>query len=127
MLLNYNLWPWQINVWYQKSHLIYRSEEIADAKKNIKVDPEKLKAAFERLEKVLNTELPKLSTEAIPEVNFEDLAGNNNQFNVEAAEKIKKFGVVVVRNVIEKEDTKDLLDDVEKYMKENGQDPKTTG
>ena len=42
-------------------------------------------------------------------------------------EKIKKFGVVVVRNVIEKEDTKDLLDDVEKYMKENGQDPKTTG
>jgi len=104
----------------------YRSEEIADAKKNIKFDPEKLKAAFERLEKVLDTELPKLSTEAIPEVNFEDLAGNNNQFNVEAAEKIKKFGVVVVRNVIEKEDTKDLLDDVEKYMKENGQDPKTT-
>ena len=32
-----------------------------------------------------------------------------------------------MRNVIEKEDTKDLLDDVEKYMKENGQDPKTTG
>jgi len=104
----------------------YRSEEIADAKKNLKVDPEKLKAAFERLEKVLDTELPKLSTEAIPEVNFEDLVGNNNQFNVEAAEKIKKFGVVVVRNVIEKEETKDLLDDVEKYMKENGQDPKTT-
>ena len=32
-----------------------------------------------------------------------------------------------MRNVIEKEDTKDLLDDVEKYMKANGQDPKTTG
>ena len=32
-----------------------------------------------------------------------------------------------MRNVIEKEDTKDLLNDVEKYMKENGQDPKTTG
>ena len=95
--------------------------------RNLKVDPEKLKAAFERLEKVLDTELPKLSTEAIPEANFEDLVGNNNQFNVEAAEKIKKFGVVVVRNVIEKEETKDLLDDVEKYMKENGQDPKTTG
>ena len=107
--------------------MIYRSEEIADAKKKIKVDPEKLKAAFERLEKVLDTELPKLSTEAIPEVNFEDLVGNNNQFNVEAVEKIKKFGVVVVRNVIEKEDTKDLLDDVQNYMKENGQDPKTTG
>ena len=32
-----------------------------------------------------------------------------------------------MRNVIEKEETKDLLDDVEKYMKENGQEPKTTG
>ena len=42
-------------------------------------------------------------------------------------EKIKKFGVVVVRNVIEKEDTEDLLDDIQNYMKENGQDPKTTG
>jgi hypothetical protein len=32
-----------------------------------------------------------------------------------------------VRNVIKKEDAKNLLDDVEKYMKQNGQDPKTTG
>ena len=111
-----------------KKHLfIYRSEEIAGVKKTLNIDQEKLKEAFERLEKVFDTELPKLSTEAIPEINFEDLARNDYQFNVEAAEKIKKFGVVVVRNVIEKEDTKDLLDDVEKYMKENGQDPKTTG
>ena len=106
---------------------IYRSQEIAGAKKTLNIDQEKLKGAFERLEKVLDTELPKLSTEAIPEINFEDLARNDNQFNVEAAEKIKKFGVVVVRNVIKKEDAKNLLDDVEKYMKENGQDPKTTG
>ena len=110
-----------------KKYLIYRSEEIANAKKTLNIDQEKLKEAFERLEKVLDTELPKLSTEAIPEINFEDLARNDNQFNVEAAEKIKKFGVVVVRNVIKKEDAKNLLDDVEKYMKENGQDPKTTG
>ena len=117
----------QIYILYEKTSSIYRSKEIADAKKTLNIDQEKLKAAFERLEKVLDTELPKLSTEAIPEVNFEDLVGNDNQFNVEAVEKIKKFGVVVVRNVIEKEDTKDLLDDVEKYMKENGQDPRTTG
>ena len=111
-----------------KKHLfIYRSKEIAGVKKTLNIDQEKLKEAFERLEKVLDTELPKLSTEAIPEINFEDLARNDNQFNVEAAEKIKKFGVVVVRNVIKKEDAKNLLDDVEKYMKENGQDPKTTG
>jgi hypothetical protein len=111
-----------------KKHLfIYRSEEIAGVKKTLNIDQEKLKEAFERLEKVLDTELPKLSTEAIPEINFEDLARNDDQFNVEAAEKIKKFGVVVVRNVIKKEDAKNLLDDVEKYMKENGQDPKTTG
>ena len=74
-----------------------------------------------------NLKVGTICCSSIPEVNFEDLVGNNNQFNVEAAEKIKKFGVVVVRNVIEKEETKDLLDDVEKYMKENGQDPKTTG
>ena len=121
------MWLWQIYIVYQKSPLIYRSEEIAIAKKNLKVDPEKLKAAFERLEKVLDTELPKLSTEAIPEVNFEDLARNDDQFNAETVEKIKKFGVVVVRNVIKKEDAKNLLGDLENYMKENGQDPKTTG
>ena len=91
------------------------------------IDQEKLKEAFERLEKVLDTELPKLSTEVIPVVNFEDLAENDNQFNAETVEKIKKYGVVIVRNVIEKEDAKNLLDDVEKYMNENGQDPQTKG
>ena len=60
-------------------------------------------------------------------VNFEDLAENDNQFNAETVEKIKKYGVVIVRNVIEKEDAKNLLDDVEKYMNENGQDPQTKG
>jgi len=105
----------------------YRSEEIAGVKKTLNIDQEKLKEAFERLEKVLDTELPKLSTEVIPVVNFEDLAENDNQFNAETVEKIKKYGVVLVRNVIEKEDTKNLLDDVEKYMNENGQDPQTKG
>ena len=60
-------------------------------------------------------------------VNFEDLAENDNQFNAETVEKIRKYGVVIVRNVIEKEDAKNLLDDVEKYMIENGQDPQTKG
>ena len=32
-----------------------------------------------------------------------------------------------MRNVIEKEDAKNLLADVEKYMNENGQDPQTKG
>ena len=111
----------------KKTPFIYRSEEIADAKKILNIDQENLQEAFERLEKVLDTELPKLSTEVIPVVNFEDLAENDNQFNAETVEKIKKYGVVIVRNVIEKEDAKNLLDDVEKYMNENGQDPKTTG
>ena len=106
---------------------IYRSQEIADAKKTLNIDQEKLKEAFERLEKVLDTELPKLSSEVIPEVNFEDLAENNGQFNSETVEKIKKYGVVIVRNVIEKEDAQNLLADVEKYMNENGQDPQTKG
>ena len=106
---------------------IYRSQEIAGAKKTLNIDQEKLKEAFERLEKVLDTELPKLSTEVIPVVNFEDLAENDNQFNAETVEKIKKYGVVIVRNVIEKEDAKNLLADVEKYMNENGQDPQTKG
>ena len=60
-------------------------------------------------------------------VNFEDLAENNDQFNGETVEKIKKYGVVIVRNVIEKEDANNLLADVEKYMNENGQDPQTKG
>ena len=111
----------------KKTPFIYRSEEIADAKKILNIDQENLQEAFERLEKVLDTELPKLSTEVIPVVNFEDLAENDNQFNAETVEKIKKYGVVIVRNVIEKEDAKNLLDDVENYMNENGQDPQTKG
>ena len=111
-----------------KKHLfIYRSEEIAGVKKTLNIDQEKLKEAFERLEKVIDTELAKLSTEVIPVVNFEDLAKNNDQFNGETVEKIKKYGVVIVRNVIEKEDAKNLLADVEKYMNENGQDPQKKG
>ena len=117
----------QINIVYEKTPFIYRSEEIADVKKTLNIDQENLQEAFERLEKVLDTELPKLSTEVIPVVNFEDLAVNDNQFNAETVEKIKKYGVVIVRNVIEKEDAKNLLDDVEKYMNENGQDPQTKG
>ena len=111
----------------KKNPFIYRSEEIADVKKTLNIDQKNLQEAFERLEKVLDTELPKLSTEVIPVVNFEDLAVNDNQFNAETVEKIKKYGVVIVRNVIEKEDAKNLLDDVEKYMNENGQDPQTKG
>ena len=102
----------------------YSSSEISKAKKDLNIDQEKLRDAFDRLEKVLDSELAKLKTEIIPVFDFGDFAKNDNKFDDETITKIKKHGVVVIRNVIEKNEAENLLDDLEKYMEENGEAPK---
>jgi len=102
----------------------YSSSEISKAKKDLNIDQEKLRDAFDRLEKVLDSELAKLKTETIPVFDFGDFSKNDNKFDDETITKIKKHGVVVIRNVIEKNEAENLLDDLEKYMEENGEAPK---
>lgn len=56
-------------------------------------------------------------------VNFGDFTKNDDTFDNETIAKIKKHGVVVIRNVIEQNEAENLLDDLDKYMRENGEVP----
>ena len=105
----------------------YCSSDISDVKKHLNLDQEKLKEAFARLEKVLDAELPKLSAEVIPVVNFSDITENNNKFDNATVEKIRKHGIVIIKNVIEKDEAQKLHDDLVEYMTKNGQDPQAEG
>jgi len=97
--------------------------DVAKVKKDLNIDQKKLKEAFDRLENVLDKELANLSTEVIPVVEFDEIAKNDNKFDAKIIETIKKRGVVVIRNVIEKDEAKNLHDDLVDYMTKNGDDP----
>ena len=96
-------------------------------KKYLNLDQAKLKKAFVRLETVLDAELPKLSAEIIPVVNFSNITKNNGKFDNETVEKIRKHGIVIIKNVIEKVEALKLHDDLVEYMTKNGQDPQAEG
>ena len=92
-------------------------------KKQINVDEDTFEAAFERLEKVLDEELPKLSSDIIPEVTLQDLLENDGKFSPETAQAIKKHGVVIIRKVFEQDHVETLYKNLSLYLTENELNP----
>ena len=107
----------------KRSFVIKRNEEakndIQAVKKEININEETFHAAFERLEKVLDEELPKLSSDIIPEVTLQDLLENDGKFSPEIAHAIKKHGVVIIRKVFEQA----LYKNLSSYLTENELNP----
>ena len=111
----------------KRSFVIKRNEEakndIQVVKKEINIDEDTFHAAFERLEKVLDEELPKLSSDIIPEVTLQDLLENDGKFPPEIAHAIKKHGVVIIRKVFEQDHVETLYKNLSSYLTENELNP----
>ena len=112
----------------KRSFVIKRNEEepennIQTVKKQINVNEDTFQAAFERLEKVLDEELQKLSSDIIPEVTLQDLLSNDGKFSSETAQAIKKHGVVIIRKVFEQDHVEMLYKNLSSYLTENELNP----
>ena len=111
----------------ETKHNPFKSQQIRNVKKHLKINQETFKNAFERLERSLDEELPKLSADVIPDIDFGELLSNNGKFDEEFSQKIRKHGVVIIRNVFDREYTEKLYKGLSEYMRTNGEDPTAFG
>ena len=96
-------------------------------KKNLNFDQKKLKDAYARLETILDAELPKISAEVIPVVDFSKITKNDGKFDNETIDKIRNHGIVIIKNVIGKDEALKMHDDIVEYLEKTGQDPHDEG
>merc|ERR1712018_449776 len=68
-----------------------------------------------------------LSADVIPDIDFGELLSNNGKFDEEFSQKIRKHGVVIIRNVFDREYTEKLYKGLSEYMRTNGEDPTVFG
>ncbi|KAH8547868.1 DUF1479 domain protein [Umbelopsis sp. PMI_123] len=69
--------------------------------------PANIQAAWDRLTTAYEKEserIQKLGSKAVPEINFEDIKGNNGCFPEKTIQEIRKSGCIVVRGVFEREE-----------------------
>jgi len=111
----------------ETKHTPFKSQQIRNVKNHLKINQETFKNAFERLERSLDEELPMLSADVIPDIDFGELLSNNGKFDEEFSQKIRKHGVVIIRNVFDREYTEKLYKGLSEYMRTNGEDPTVFG
>ena len=102
----------------------FKHPEVVYLKQRLNLDQNALQDSFDRLEKVLDEELPKLGPESIPQVNFQDLQDSNGKFNDDIIAKLKKSGVIIIRNVFSKDQAELWNQGLIDYFELNGLDPK---
>ena len=88
----------------ETSSKYFKHPEVVYLKQRLNLDQKALQESFDRLETVLDEELPKISADSIPQIKFQDLIESNGEFNdPEILAKLKKSGVIIIRNVFAKE------------------------
>ena len=60
----------------------------------------------------------------IPETTLEKIVNNGGKIPDKLAEKVRKRGVLIVRNTIPEEETKEMMADLVKYLYSNNGFPK---
>jgi hypothetical protein len=111
----------------QGSNGYYKSSEITKVKGQLHVDQDKLLVAWDRLESALDHELLVFSIRDLPECSLADLTSNNGQIAKDVADKVKKHGVIIIRNVLDKSEAGLLREELIEYMLWNGIDPSVRG
>ena len=111
----------------ETKHTPFKSQQIRNVKNHLKINQETFKNAFERLERSLDEELPKLSADVIPDIDFGELLSNKGKFDEDFSQKIRKHGVVIIRNVFDREYAEKLYKGLSEYMRTNGEDPTAFG
>ena len=109
----------------ETSSKYFKHPEVVYLKQRLNLDHQALQESFDRLEKVLDEELPKISADSIPQIKFQDLIESNGEFNdPEILAKLKKSGVIIIRNVFAKEQAEQWHQQLIDYFEKNGLDPK---
>ena len=111
----------------ETKHTPFKSQQIRNVKNHLKINQETFKNAFERLERSLDEELPKLSADVIPDIDYGELLSNEGKFDDKFSQKIRKHGVVIIRNVFDREYAEKLYKGLSEYMRTNGEDPAAFG
>lgn len=115
-----------INDLFSEELEAYYSEEYVELKDTIEYDQENLISLFKKVEKKLDKQLEIISergSEIIPTVSYDKIRNNGGKLPEGVADKVRKRGVLIVRNVIPKEEIEDMMTDLHKYLYKNGMYP----
>jgi len=97
-------------------------DAFGELKERLRPDPEKLAAAWSRLETALEGELAEIERrqqEVIPEVSFSEIQRNNGRMPEAVEREVRKRGVVIVRGVVESGQARAWKAGVQQYARQN--------
>ena len=100
----------------------YHSEEYVELKDIIQHDQENIEELFKKVEKKLEKQLEIIKergNDVIPTVSYDKIRNNGGKLPDGVADKVRKRGVLIIRNVIPKEEIEDMMTDLQKYMYKN--------
>lgn len=91
-----------------------------------KIDPGDVEYLFRKVEKKLKKQIDLLAqkgNEVIPVISFDRIKNNGGRLPEGIVDKVKKKGVLVVRNTIPKDEIEEMMADLITYLYDNQQYP----
>ncbi|XP_059081236.1 uncharacterized protein YbiU-like [Tigriopus californicus] len=106
----------------------HESMQYSKVKKAMQVEPDFARRLFQVVEEKLQVRLDELSIHGnsiIPTVTMKAIEENGHRLPDDVAMKVKKHGVLVVRNTLPEEEVQQLMDDLHNYLLINNIDTAT--
>ena len=100
----------------------YVSDEYADIKHQIGIEKKEADIFFQKVTKQLKKQLEKIKEkgdEIIPETTFQKIINNNGYLSESIIRRVRKHGILVVRNTIPPKETLNMMSDLLDYMDKN--------
>lgn len=100
----------------------YVSDEYADIKQQIGLENKEADIFFQKVTKQLKKQLEKIKEkgdEIIPETTFQKIINNNGYLSESIIRRVRKHGILVVRNTIPPKETLNMMSDLLDYMDKN--------
>ena len=100
----------------------YVSDEYADIKQQIGLEKKEADIFFQKVTKQLKKQLEKIKEkgdEIIPETTFQKIINNNGYLSESIIRRVRKHGILVVRNTIPPKETLNMMSDLLDYMDKN--------
>ena len=111
-----------INDLFSEDLKAYYSDEYVELKDIIEHDQENIEDVFKKVEKKLDKQLEVIKergNELIPTVSFDKIRNNGGKLPEGIADKVRKRGVLIIKNVIPKQEVEDMMTELLKYMYKN--------
>ncbi len=115
-----------INDLFTHEETVFRSEEYVKLKDRIKLGIDNVEELFQRVRKRLQKQVESTmerGVNVVPVTTYEKIRNNGGRLPEGVAEKVRRRGVVVVRDTIPREEIETMVADLLKYMYDNGAFP----